>query len=84
MGRVIAPVSWSNPPQIGAVDTSGLVPHSPPVSMMELPQMVSAVGHELASGESLWTEGPLMIPAVLGADIPVKVGQSCEGSAVDR
>ncbi|XP_048121288.1 dynein heavy chain domain-containing protein 1 [Alosa alosa] len=83
-GLVPLPGSWSNLPLIGTLDKPDLAPHSPPVSMVELPRMVSTVGSELASGESLWMEGPLVMPSVLGADIPIKVERSsCENSAVD-
>ncbi|XP_062409103.1 dynein heavy chain domain-containing protein 1-like [Sardina pilchardus] len=83
-GLVPLPGPWSNLPLIGTVDKSNLAPHSPPVSMVELPRMVSTVGPELASGESLWMEGPLVMPSVLGADIPIKVERSSrEDSAVD-
>lgn len=74
--------SWPKPPQTSTLDTPDLAPHSPPVSMMELPRMISEVGLELASVESLWMKGPSMMPSVLGADIPIKAEQSsCEDSS---
>lgn len=81
-GPVPLPVSWPKPPRMGTLDTPDLAPHSPPVSMMELPRMISEVGLELASVESLWMKGPSMMPAVLGADIPIRAEQSsCEDSS---
>ncbi|XP_053095490.1 dynein heavy chain domain-containing protein 1 isoform X3 [Pangasianodon hypophthalmus] len=43
------------------------------ISVVELPQLVAAVGPEVAMADSVWTEGPGLISSALTADIPLRV-----------
>ncbi|MCJ8739879.1 hypothetical protein PDJAM_G00052410 [Pangasius djambal] len=43
------------------------------ISVVELPQLVAAVGPKVAMADSVWTEGPGLISSALTADIPFRV-----------
>ncbi|MBN3311494.1 DNHD1 protein, partial [Atractosteus spatula] len=59
-------------PQLGrSLSARELAPIPALVSLAELPRLVSAVGPELALGEAIWREGPGLVAASLGVDIPI-------------
>ncbi|XP_069041728.1 dynein heavy chain domain-containing protein 1 isoform X2 [Lepisosteus oculatus] len=67
----LSPSCMSLPQLGGSLSARELAPIPALVSLAELPRLVSAVGPELALGEAIWREGPGLVAASLGVDIPI-------------
>ncbi|XP_059188998.1 dynein heavy chain domain-containing protein 1 isoform X2 [Centropristis striata] len=74
------PPSWSaafvGRPQFSHAPMLRNVLSERPLSVVELPRLISQVGSERAIGDTKWTEGPRLMASALGTDIPIRSTQS--------
>ncbi|XP_049322976.1 dynein heavy chain domain-containing protein 1 isoform X2 [Astyanax mexicanus] len=70
----LSPVLLAEPPPGRALGRPRVSP-SADLSVLELPLLVAKVGPQVAAGESVWSEGPGLVAAALGADIPLRAAK---------
>nr|XP_020441880.1 dynein heavy chain domain-containing protein 1-like [Monopterus albus] len=60
------------------------VPSDRPLSVVELPRLMSQVGPKIDIDETKWTEGPRLMASALGTDIPIRTVEEMTAQSLTK